>query len=91
MFLFCNLKDFDDQQFLCDCFQLSAYKQWTIVENTSVTLDYMQRSMCRIQKNHNNKFTVFYTNKRLVIKMKKSLETVLTGEINKENKFLNLE
>lgn len=51
----------------------------------------MQRSMCRIQKNHNNKFTVFYTNKRLVIKMKKSLETVLTGEINKENKFLNLE
>lgn len=41
----------------------------------------MQRCMCRVQKNHNNKFTVFYPNERVFIKMKKSLETVLTGEI----------
>lgn len=37
--------------------------------------------MCRVQKNHINKVTIFYPNERLLIKMKKSLKTVLTGEM----------
>lgn len=41
----------------------------------------MQRCMCRVQKNQNNKVTIFYPNERLLIKMKKSLKTVLAGEI----------